>query len=114
MERFVTEVKLFRLKHASATRLMPLLQSVFAEGTAVPGTEGLNTMVTRLRTVWITANPRPANIPRARAGPADAGRRPSNILIVAARSDTLPLIEDVINQLDIPAASGLDTCASIR
>ena len=33
----------------------------------------------------------------------------SNILIVAARSDNLPLIADVINQLDIPAASGLES-----
>jgi hypothetical protein len=33
----------------------------------------------------------------------------SNILSSAARSDSLPLIEDVLEQLDIPAASGLET-----
>ncbi|HZO56709.1 MAG TPA: secretin N-terminal domain-containing protein, partial [Bryobacteraceae bacterium] len=45
------EVKIFRLKHASATRMAPLLQSVFAEGPSVPGAEGLNVLVTRLRAV---------------------------------------------------------------
>ena len=39
VDRFVTEVKLFRLKHASALRMVPLLQSVFAEGPPVPGTD---------------------------------------------------------------------------
>jgi type II secretory pathway component GspD/PulD (secretin) len=50
-ERFVTEVKLFRLKHASAIRIMPLLRSVFTEGAAVAGTEGLAAQITRLRLV---------------------------------------------------------------
>ena len=45
------DVRLFRLKHASATRIVPLLQSVFAEGPPVPGTEGLATQVSRLRTL---------------------------------------------------------------
>ena len=65
VDRFMTEVKLFRLKHASARRLAPLLQSVFAEGPSVPGTEGLATQVTRLRAVLPEEKSRPPNSPRA-------------------------------------------------
>jgi len=108
IERFVTEVRLFRLKHASATRLLPLLQAVFAEGPAVPGSEGLSTMVTRLRTVLEPGKPKTTERPKARAALVLQADELSNTLIVAARSDTLPLIEDVINQLDIPAASGME------
>ncbi len=109
LDRFVTEVKLFRLKHASATRLAPLLQSVFAEGPAVPGTEGLNTQVTRLRAGLPDERPQVAEQPKARAALTVQPDSTSNFLIVAARTDMLPLIETVINQLDIPSASGLDS-----
>ncbi len=109
VERFTTDVKLFRLKHASAIRLAPLLQSVFAEGPAVPGTEGLATQVTRLRANLDNEKPQVADLPKTRSALLVQADDTSNILIVAARLDTLPLIEAVINQLDIPAASGLDT-----
>jgi len=106
----VTEVKLFRLKHASATRLVPVLQSVFAEGAPVPGTEGLKTQVTRLRTLKdAAAPPRTSENAKARAALTIQADDLSNILIIAARSDMVPLIADVIEQLDIPSASGLDT-----
>ena len=106
----VTEVKLFRLKHASATRLVAMLQSVFAEGAPVPGTEGLRTQVTRLRTLKdAAAPPRTSENAKARAALTIQADDLSNILIIAARSDMLPLIADVIDQLDIPSASGLDT-----
>ncbi len=106
----VTEVKLFRLKHASATRLVAMLQSVFAEGAPVPGTEGLRTQVTRLRTLKdAAAAPRTSENAKARAALTIQADDLSNILIIAARSDVLPLISDVIDQLDIPSASGLDT-----
>ena len=106
----VTEVKLFRLKHASATRLVAMLQSVFAEGAPVPGTEGLKTQVTRLRTLKdAAAAPRTSENAKARAALTIQADDLSNILIIAARSDVLPLISDVIDQLDIPSASGLDT-----
>lgn len=108
MDRFVTEVRLFRLKHASATRLLPMLQAVFAEGPTVPGAEGLSTMVTRLRTVIDQGKPKTTEAPKARAALLMQADDLSNTLIVAARSDALPLIEDVISQLDIPAASGMD------
>ncbi|MFM8358857.1 MAG: secretin N-terminal domain-containing protein, partial [Verrucomicrobiota bacterium] len=107
--RFVTEVRLFRLKHASALRLMPLLQSVFAEGSAVPGTEGLSTQITRLRTLREGQAPKENETPKSRTALTIQADELSNTLIVAARSDNLPLIADVIDQLDIPAASGLET-----
>ena len=109
IDRFVTEVKLFRLKHASAIRIVPLLQSVFTEGPSVPGTEGLSTQVTRLRTVKDAQASQTTQTAKVRAALTIQADDLSNILIVAARSDTLPLIGDVIDQLDIPAASGLET-----
>ena len=107
--RYVTDVRLFRLKHASATRLLPLLQSVFLEGTAVPGTEGLSTQITRLRTLKDGGKPTINQTPKSRPALTIQADDQSNILIVAARSDNLPLIADVIDQLDIPSASGLET-----
>ncbi len=106
--RYVTDVRLFRLKHASATRLLPLLQSVFMEGTAVPGTEGLSTQITRLRTLKDGEKSKINQTPKNRPALTVQADEQSNILIVAARSDNLPLIADVIEQLDIPAASGLE------
>lgn len=109
VDRFVTEVKLFRLKHASALRLLPLLQSVFAEGPPVPGTEGLNMQITRLRTMRGTNDVKTTAAPKTRSSLVIQADDLSNVLIVAARSDALPLIQEVIDQLDIPAASGLET-----
>ncbi len=104
-----TEVKIFRMKHASATRIAPLLQSVFAEGPPVPGTEGLNTQITRLRAVIEPEKPALTALPKSRAALIVQADDTANLLIIAARADTLPLIEATINQLDIPSASGLDT-----
>jgi type II secretory pathway component GspD/PulD (secretin) len=109
VDRFVTEVKLFRLKHASALRMLPLLQSVFAEGPPVPGTEGLNMQITRLRTLHGTNEIKTTSAPKVRSSLVIQADDLSNVLIVAARSDALPLIQEVIDQLDIPAASGLET-----
>ncbi len=108
VERFTTEVKLFRLKHASAIRLAPLLQSVFTEGPAVPGTEGLSTQVTRLRAAMENDKPQVTETTKTRPALMVQADDTSNILIVSARFDTLPLIEAVITQLDIPSASGMD------
>jgi type II secretory pathway component GspD/PulD (secretin) len=109
VERYVTDVRLFRLKHASATRLVPLLQSVFTEGGPVPGTEGLSTQVTRLRTLRDGEKSRQNETTKVRSALTIQADDQSNILIIAARSDNLPLIADVIEQLDIPAASGLES-----
>lgn len=109
LDRFVTEVKLFRLKHASATKMVPLLQSVFTEGPSVPGTEGLSTQVSRLKTFKEGGVTNLTAAPKTRATLTIQADDLANILVVAARSDILPLIGDVIDQLDIPAASGLET-----
>ena len=109
VDRFITEVKLFRLKHASARRLAPLLQSVFSEGPSVPGTEGLTTQITRLRAVLPGEQAPTTEQPKSRSAMTVQADDSSNIIIIAARSDTLPLIEAIINQLDIPPASGMDT-----
>ena len=106
---FLTDVRLFRLKHASATRLLPLLQSVFAEGPPVGGAEGLAAQVSRLRVLREGSQSSANETPKVRAALTIQADDQSNILIVAARTDNLPLIEQVIDQLDIPAASGLET-----
>src|SRR5262249_52392026 len=108
---FVTEVRLFRLSYASASRLAPLLQSVFTEAAPVPGSEGLSMQVTRLQTLLSTNNLDGKNTLQAKVRPAFAIRADdaSNTLIVAARADMMPLIEDVIKSMDIPAATGMDT-----
>ena len=108
-ERFITEVKLFRLKHASATKLAPMIQNVFAETGTAPAAEGLNTQVTKLKTNLEEEEPKETAHPKTRAALVVQADDTSNILIVAARSDVLPLIEDVIDKMDIPSASGLDT-----
>ena len=109
VDGFVTDVRLFPLKHASAIRLVPMLQAVFAEGPAVPGSEGLSAQVTRLRTARDGDRPVQNATAKVRAALTIQADEPSNILIVAARSDNLPLIAEVISQLDIPAASGLES-----
>jgi type II secretion system protein D len=109
VDRFLTDVRLFRLSHASATRLLPLLQAVFAEGPSVPGAEGLSTQITRLRTLRDGEAAKMTATPKTRSALTIQADDTSNILIVAARSDAMPLIADVIAELDIPAASGLET-----
>jgi len=110
LERFTTDIRLFRLKHASALRLVPLLQSVFTEGPSVPGTEGLATQITRLRTLRDGGDPsKSTTAAKTRAAITLQADDLSNILLVAARADMVPLIEEVVNQLDIPSASGLET-----
>jgi type II secretion system protein D len=109
LDGFVTDVRLIRLKYASASRLLPLLQSVFADGPSVPGTEGLSTHVSRLRTLKEGDRAKTNQTLKVRAALTIQADDQSNILIVAARADDLPLIQDVIDQLDIPTAAGLDT-----
>ncbi len=108
---FVTEVRLFRLSYASAIRLAPLLQSVFTEAGPVPGSEGLSMQVTRLQTLLSTNNLDGKSTLQAKVRPALTIQAddPSNTLIVAARGDMMPLIEDIIKSMDIPAATGMDT-----
>ncbi len=109
MDRFLTDVRLFRMKYAAATRLVPLLQAVFADGPPVPGVEGLNTQITRLRTLRDGEIPKMTAAPKLRSALTIQADDTANILVVAARSDAMALISDVIAELDIPAASGLET-----
>lgn len=109
LDRFLTDVRLFRLNHASAIRLVPLLQAVFTEGPAVPGAEGLSTQVTRLRALRDGEIPKMTTVPKSRAALTIQADDTANILVVAARTDAMALIADVIAELDIPAASGLET-----
>lgn len=106
---FVTDVKLFRLKHASAIRLLPMLQTVFTEGPPVGGAEGLAAQVSRLRVIKEGREPSANETPKVRPALTIQADDQSNILIVAARTDNMELISDVIDQLDIPSASGLET-----
>jgi type II secretion system protein D len=107
---FITEVRLFRLNYASAVRLAPLLQTVFTEAGPVPGTEGLNMHVTRLQTLMSTNNldGKTSLQPKIRSALTIQADDPSNTLVVAARADIMPLIDDVIKTMDVPGASGMD------
>ena len=107
--KLVTEVRLFRLKNADAARLVPLLQSVFMEAAAVaPGTEGLKTQVTRLKTVLDKEAGHVSELPKTRAALTIQADPTTSIIIVAARSDVMPLIADVINTMDVPGAGSMN------
>lgn len=107
--KVVTEVRLFKLKNADAAKAVPLLQSVFAETAAVAGTEGVRTQVTRLKTVLDKQQGHQTDLPKSRAALSIQADASTNIVIVAARSDLMPLIADVINTMDIPGAGSLNT-----
>ena len=108
--KLVTEVRCFRLKYADPTKLLPVLQSVFAE-TAAPavGTEGLKTQVTRLQTILEKQEPRTTDIPKTRAALTIQADASTSILVVAARKDVMPLIADIIQTMDIPGAGAMNT-----
>jgi type II secretion system protein D len=112
----VTEVRAFRLKYADAARLAPQLQAVFMEGNPVPGAEGLKTQVSRLRTVLDKQSPKePAKEghtseqPKTRQAVTIQPDGGTNILLVAARSDIMPLIVDIIDTVDVPGAGAMNT-----
>jgi len=105
----VTEVKVFRVKYATPSRLLPMLQSVFTEGPSVPGTEGLNNYVSRLQTRREGGKAVSTEQAKTRTALTLQADDNAGALIVAARADTLPLIEELLAQLDIPDASGLST-----
>jgi len=110
--KIVTEVKLFRLKHADAARLVPILQAVFAEQAVTATTaeaEGLRTQVTRLKTVLADKLPKESTFPKTHPALTIQADEATNIVIVAARSDIMPLIADVLNTMDIPGAGSLNT-----
>ncbi|MBL7141063.1 MAG: hypothetical protein ISS74_09155, partial [Planctomycetes bacterium] len=105
--KIVTEVRLFRLNHASAERLAPVLTSVFGETNPTAGTEGLKTQVTRLRTVLKDELGHVTEVAKTRQALTIQADATTNIVVVAARSDVMPLIADVINTMDVPGAGSL-------
>jgi len=105
--KIITDVRLFRLKHASAERIAPMLTSVFGEGNATAGTEGLKTQVTRLRTILKDELGHVTEVPKTREALAIEADPTTNILVVAARSDVMPLIADVISTMDVPGAGSM-------
>ncbi len=105
----VTEVRLFKLKHASAANLAPVLRSVFTEATPVAGTEGVSTLVTRLRTVLEKGGGNVSQVGKGRAALTIQAEEGTNVLVIAARADMMPLIEDVITTMDVPGAGALDS-----
>lgn len=111
MDLFVTEVRLFRLTNASPTQLTPILRSVFTEGGTGggAGARGLSSQVSRLRTVLGAAPSKTTDTPAARAAITIQPDEVTSTLVVAARSDVMPLIEDVIRTLDIPSVTGIDS-----
>ena len=109
VENFVTDVKVYRLKHASTDQIVPMLQSVFKENSSEPSLEGISRQVTRLRLHLQNENIKVSEAPATRDALTIQGDDSTNTIIVAARSDLLPLIEEVINTLDIPAAGGMES-----
>jgi type II secretion system protein D len=109
VENFVTDVKVYRLKHASTDQIVPMLQSAFSENSNEPSIEGISRQVTRLRLHFQDENIKVSEAPVSRDALTIQGDESSNTIIVAARSDLLPLIEDVIKTLDIPAAGGMES-----
>ncbi len=102
--KFVTEVRLFTLRHAEATSLMPLLTSVFGESEATGGSAALRTQVSRLKTVLDKQDPRESKTPKIRPALTIQADEATQTLVVAAPTDVMPLIEDVIKTLDVPGA----------
>jgi len=107
--KIITEVQVFRLKHASSERLVPILQAVFAEGTPVPEAEGVRAHVTRLRTIIKPKHTATSVLAKSRATLTIQPDKVTNSLVVAARSDIMPLIADVISTMDIPGTGSLST-----
>jgi type II secretion system protein D len=121
--KLVTEVRAFKLRNADAARLAPMLQAVFAEGgttTAAAGgaaaggagnsvIEGMRTHATRLQTALDPGQPRTSSQPKLRPALSIQADPNTNILLVAARSDLMPLIADMIGTMDIPGAGSMNS-----
>jgi len=107
--KITTQVRLFKLREADATKLAPILQAVFAEGKPEPGLEGLRTQVSRLESVLNERKGHATTLPRSREALTVQAEASTNIIVVAARSDVMPLIADVIRTMDLPGAGSLST-----
>lgn len=97
-----TDLRLFTLKHADADRLASVLRAVFAEGAPAPGAEGVRTQVTRLRTVLEGQGVKTSDIAKVRPALTIQADPSTQMLVVSARADVMPLIADVVATMDVP------------
>ena len=91
------------------TRLCLCCSRSLDENSAEPSIEGISRQVTRLRLHLQDENIKVSEAPVSRNALTIQGDESSNTIIVAARSDLLPLIEEVIKTLDIPAVGGMES-----
>jgi type II secretion system protein D len=96
---FVTEVRLFHLTNASPSQLAPVLRSIFSE-TGAGGSRASGGQASRLKTVLDDKPAKTTEKPASRAALVIQPDEYSATLIVAARSDIMPLLEDIILKLD--------------
>ena len=104
-----TEVRLFKLVHADALALANLIRPVFAEGGAPqPGVEGAKAYVSRLRVLTEKKHPVSSKISRTHPTLTVVAEPNANILIVAARSDLMPIIAEMVKAADVPGAGSMN------
>ncbi|MDP6637501.1 MAG: secretin N-terminal domain-containing protein [Phycisphaerae bacterium] len=108
-DKFVTEVKLFKLKNADAARLLPVLRGVFTEPTDDPAVSGVRMYATRLQIAAAKKSTVTTDKPKTRVAFTIQADEATNTLVVAARKDLMVIIAEVINGMDIPGAGSLNT-----
>jgi type II secretion system protein D len=113
--KLVTEVRAFKLKNADARTLAPILQAVFAEGSTTAAAaagnaaiEGARTQASRLQTV-MDGGAKSSSLAKLRPALSIQADPSTNILLVAARSDLMPLLADMIQTMDIPGPGSMNT-----
>ena len=105
-----TEVKLFQLRFADATKMAPILESVFSEDDSPSAeAEGLRTHVTRLIRNGAAGGKLATDFAKTRSAMTIEADELTNTLVVAARQDMMPLIADVIHSMDIPGAGSMNS-----
>ncbi|MBT3202301.1 MAG: hypothetical protein HN350_20570, partial [Phycisphaerales bacterium] len=108
-DKFVTEVKIFKLKNADASRLLPVLRGVFTEPSDDPAVSGVRTFATRLQLTEDKKNAITSDKSKTRAAFTIQADVATNTLVVAARKDLMVIIGGVINGMDIEGAGSLNS-----
>ncbi|MFW5731765.1 MAG: secretin N-terminal domain-containing protein [Planctomycetota bacterium] len=103
--RILTDVKAFQLENADARQIGSMLQAAFTEN---PDTQlaGARTYVSRLRMKINEELSRTSRIPKNRSPLTIQADPTTNIILVAARSDVMPLIAQAIETLDVRGPGG--------
>jgi len=103
--RILTDVKAFQLENADARQIASMLQAAFTEN---PDTQlaGARTYVSRLRMKINEELSRTSRIPKNRSPLTIQADPATNIILVAARSDVMPLIAQAIETLDVRGPGG--------